>query len=217
MQGDKSAVLPLNHQQGRIPIVWTITALTGAVSLGGLRIEATGASAAIYTNSSGAGIALAAVTEGLDVSALALYEPPYFAGSDGTEHITTLERMINAGQLDEATRYNMTAIIGLPAEAVEEMAQAPWWPGLVAVAPTLIYDQKASHDIETDPDWRSRWATVTVPTVVYSGDQTFPGLPEAADAVAAALPNASRRILSGQGHRPEPEALVPVLVEFLRS
>jgi pimeloyl-ACP methyl ester carboxylesterase len=56
-----------------------------------------------------------------------------------------------------------------------------------------------------------------VPTIVCSGDQTFPGLPEAADAVAAALPNASRRILPGQGHRPEPEAIVPVLVEFLRS
>ena len=91
-------------------------------------IEAAGAPAALYTSSSGAAIALAAVTEGLDVSALALYEPPYFAGSDGTEHITTLERMLNAGQLDEATRYNMTAIIGLP-EAVDEMAQAPWWPG----------------------------------------------------------------------------------------
>jgi pimeloyl-ACP methyl ester carboxylesterase len=90
-------------------------------------IEATGAPATLYTSSSGAGIALAAVTAGLDVSALALYEPPYFAGSDGTEHITTLERMLDAGQLDEATRYNMTAIIGLPAEAVDEMAQAPWW------------------------------------------------------------------------------------------
>ena len=180
-------------------------------------IEATGAPTGLYTSSSGAAIALAAVTEGLDVSALALYEPPYFAGSDGTEHITTLERMINAGQHDEATRYNITAIIGLPAEAVEEMAQAPWWPGLVAVAPTLIYDQKASHDIETDPDWRSRWATVTVPTVVYSGDQTFPGLPEAADAVPAALPNAQRHVLSGQDHGPAPEAIVPELLRFLRS
>ena len=180
-------------------------------------IEAAGAPAALYTSSSGAGIALAAVTEGLDVSALALYEPPYFAGSNGTEHIATLERMLNAGQLDEATRYNMTAIIGLPAEAVEEMAQAPWWPGLVAVAPTLVYDHKASHDIETDPDWRSRWAAVTVPTIVYSGNQTFPGLPEAADAVAAALPNAQRHVLSGQDHGPAPEAIVPELVRFLRS
>src|SRR5687767_15857094 len=88
---------------------------------------------------------------------------------------------------------------------------------LVAVAPTLVYDHKASHDIETDPDWRSRRAAVTVPTVVYSGDQTFPGLPEAADAVAAALPNAQRRVLSGQNHGPTPEAIVPELVRFLQS
>ena len=180
-------------------------------------IEATGAPAALYTSSSGATIALAAVTEGLDVSALALYEPPYFAGADRTELITPLERMLNAGKLDEATRYNMTARIGLPATAVEEIAQAPWWPGLVAVAPTLIYDHKALHDIETDPDWRSRWAAVTVPTVVYSGDQTFPGMPEAADAVVAALPNAQRQVLSGQDHGPAPEAIVPELVGFLRS
>src|SRR4029450_3957669 len=38
-------------------------------------IEATGAPAALYTSSSGAAIALAAVTEGLDVSAVALYGP----------------------------------------------------------------------------------------------------------------------------------------------
>ena len=36
------------------------------------------------------------------------------------------------------------------------------------------------------------------------------------DAVATALPNATRRILPGQGHRPAAEAMVPVLVEFLR-
>ena len=35
--GDQSAVVALNHLQGRIPIVWTITALTAAVSLAGLR------------------------------------------------------------------------------------------------------------------------------------------------------------------------------------
>jgi pimeloyl-ACP methyl ester carboxylesterase len=180
-------------------------------------IEATVAPAAVYTSSSGAAIALAAVTSGVAVLALALYEPPYFAGSDGREHIATLRRMMDEGKLDEATRYNMTAIIGLPDEAVGQMAEAPWWPGLVAVAPTLVYDHRASHDIETDPDWRARWARVTVPTVVYSGDRTFPGLPEAADAVAAALPNARRRVLAGQDHGPAPEVIVPELVTFMRS
>jgi pimeloyl-ACP methyl ester carboxylesterase len=180
-------------------------------------ISAAGAPAALYTSSSGAAIALAAVTSGVDVSALALYEPPYFAGSDGTEHIATLQQLLDQDQREEATRYNMTAIIGLPAEAVDQMSQAPWWPTMVKVAPTLVYDHKASHDIETDPDWRARWAKVTVPTVVYSGDQTFPGLPEAADSVAAALPNAQRRVLAGQDHGPAPEAIVPELVTFLRS
>ena len=121
-------------------------------------IEATGAPAALYTSSSGAAIALAAVTSGIAVSALALYEPPYFAGSDGREHIATLRRMLDEGKHDEATRYNLTVIIGLPGEAVDQMAEAPWWPGMVAVAPTLVYDHQASHDIETDPDWRARWA-----------------------------------------------------------
>jgi pimeloyl-ACP methyl ester carboxylesterase len=180
-------------------------------------IDTVGGPAACYTSSSGAGIALAAVGARIDVTALALYEPPYFAGSDSSMHIARLREMLEAGRLDEATRYNMTAIIGLPAEMVDEMGQATWWPGLVAVAPTLVYDHAATHDIETDPDWRQRWAAVTVPTLVLSGDQTFPGLPEAADAVAGALPNAQRRVLSGQDHGPSPEAVVPELIAFFRG
>lgn len=57
-------------------------------------------------------------------------------------------------------------------------------------------------------------ATVSVPTIVYFGDQTLPGLPEAADAVAA-LPKAQRHVLLGQDHGPAPEAIVPELVKFL--
>ena len=41
--------------------------------------------------------------------------------------------------------------------------------------------------------------------------------PGIAALAAAALPNASRRTLPGQGHRPAPEAMVPILLEFLRS
>jgi pimeloyl-ACP methyl ester carboxylesterase len=68
-----------------------------------------------------------------------------------------------------------------------------------------------------DPDWAARWADVTMPVVVISGDQTFPGLPEAADAVAAAIPQAERRVLAGQGHGPAPEAIAPALAEFLKA
>jgi pimeloyl-ACP methyl ester carboxylesterase len=179
-------------------------------------ITAVGA-AALCTNSSGADIALAAASAGVGVTALALYEPPFFAGRSFTAHLAALRSLLADGKNEEAMRYNLTSVIGLPAEVVEGMAQAPWWAAMVTAAPTLVYDHAATDEINLDPDWRGRWAKVTVPTIVCSGDQTFPGLPEAADLVAAALPKASRRTLPGQGHRPAPEALVPVLVEFLRS
>ena len=180
-------------------------------------LTAVGGATALCTNSSGADIALAAASAGTGVTALILYEPPFFAGHRFTEHLAALSSLLAAGNNEEAMRYNLTSVIGLPAEVVDQMAQAPWWAAMVAAAPTLVYDHAATNEVNLDPDWRGRWARVTVPTIVCSGDQTFPGLPEAADAVAAALPNASRRTLPGQGHRPEPEAIVPVLVEFLRS
>jgi pimeloyl-ACP methyl ester carboxylesterase len=180
-------------------------------------ISAVGDTAALYTDSSGADIALAAASASAAVTALVLYEPPFFAGRSFTAHLAELRSLLAGGKNEEAMRYNLASVIGLPAEAVEGMAKAPWWAALVAAAPTLAYDHAATHEINMDPDWRGRWAAVTVPAIVCSGDQTFPGMPEAADAVAAALPNATRRILPGQGHRPVPEAIVPVLAEFLRS
>jgi pimeloyl-ACP methyl ester carboxylesterase len=180
-------------------------------------ITAAGDAAALCTNSSGADVALAAASGGAGITALALYEPPFFAGHSFTTHLAALRLLLADGNNDQAMRYNLTSVIGLPGEVVEGMAQAPWWAAMVAAAPTLLYDHTATHEINLDPDWRARWAKITVPTLVCSGGQTFPGLPEAADAVAAALPNASRRILPGQGHRPAPEAIVPILVEFLSS
>lgn len=180
-------------------------------------ICAVGGRATLYSSSSGATIALAAAEAGIGVDALALYEPPFFAGADLTGQLSALHTLIAAGDNDEAMRYNLRCVIHLPAEAVDGMAQQPSWPAMVAVAPTLVYDLTALHEINTDPDWRERWVKITVPAIVYSGDQTFPGMPQAADAVAAALPNATRRVLPGQGHGPQTEAIRPVLLEFLQA
>lgn len=180
-------------------------------------IKATGGAAALCSNSSGADIALAATSADVGVTALVLYEPPFFAGRSLTEQLAVLRSLVAEGKNEEAMRYNLTSVIGLPTGVVDGMARTPSWAPMVAAAPTLVYDHAATHEISVDPDWRRRWAGVTVPTLVCSGDQTFPGMPEAADAVAAALPNASRRTVPRQGHKPAPEAIVPVLVEFLGS
>jgi pimeloyl-ACP methyl ester carboxylesterase len=71
-----------------------------------------------------------------------------------------------------------------------------------------------TSEVNVDPDWKIRWASVTV---IFYGAQTFRGMPEAADAVAAALPNATRRIVAGEGHGPSTEGILPPLLEFLRA
>jgi pimeloyl-ACP methyl ester carboxylesterase len=183
----------------------------------GALLDDTGGPATLYTSSSGATVALAAVQAGLPVRALLLFEPPFFRNERGEEQLTHLRSLLGEDRRDEAMRYNMGSVVGVPAEAVEGMAQSPWWPAMVAVAPTLPYDLGAVHDVDVDPDWRRRWADVTVPVTVLSGDQSFPGMAQVADAVAAALPDARRRVLAGQGHGPSPDALVPALLEELRA
>lgn len=180
-------------------------------------IDVVGGSATLYTSSSGASIALAAAKAGVGVSRLALYEPPYFPGADHSAHIAAMRELLAAGKNDETMRYNLINVINVPAEAVDGMAQDPNWSKFLSVAPTLVYDLSNSSDLNTEPDLKARLADVTVPTVVFSGSQTFPGMPEAADAVAAALPNATRRIVAGEGHGPSTEGILPPLLEFLRG
>lgn len=180
-------------------------------------VAAVGGPAALYSSSSGATIALAAATGGVDVDALVLYEPPFFPGAGHGKDLIELGALLAAGRNDDAMRYNLGTIMRMPSEAVDGMSGTPWWPAMVAVAPTLMYDLGALHDIDVDPDWAGRWAGMTVPTLVLAGDQTFPGLADAADAVAAALPFASRHVLPGQGHGPAPEAISPILCDFLST
>ena len=78
-------------------------------------IKAVGGAAALCTNSSGADVALAAASAGAGVTALALYEPPFFAGRSLTAHLTALRSLLADGMNDEAMRFNLTSVIGLPA------------------------------------------------------------------------------------------------------
>ena len=75
----------------------------------------------------------------------------------------------------------------------------------------------------TELDWDDapgRLQAVRCPTLVVHGigDQTLEL--NAVKAVAAAIPNASLRLLDGLGHRPDirrPDIVNPILVEFLRG
>jgi hypothetical protein len=105
----------------------------------------------------------------------------------------------------------MTKAVGLPSEAVARMRNAPMWPGLEALAHTLLQDFEIMGDGSFPSD---RVASVALPTLVLGSEGSAPWLGQAVRAVGNALPNAEIRFLAGQFHSIPPKTLAPVLEEF---
>jgi len=176
-----------------------------------------GQSAYLYGHSSGASLALeAAVQLGNKVKKLALYEAPYNSDkADGqvwAEYIHHLREFLSEDRRGDAVALFMR-FVGTPADQIEEMRRAPFWPMLEAIAPTLAYDHAAIlGEVRSVPIERA--ARVTVPALVMNGSSSFPFMEDTARALVNAIPHAQHRILEGQSHNVAPEALAPVLLAF---
>ncbi|WP_436739087.1 alpha/beta fold hydrolase [Streptomyces sp. BBFR102] len=178
-------------------------------------IRAAGGPAALYGVSSGAALVLRAASAGLEVSRVALYEPPFtVGGTDPSRRAAYRSRLVALLAADDrggAVELFMTRI-GLTAEMIAGARRSPAWPGLQALAPTLAYDDEVLGDGAPPLD---RIALVRVPVLVMAGAASPPAMTEAARAVAGALPGAAYREVDGQGHDVAPGAVAAVLREFL--
>lgn len=178
-------------------------------------IKEAGGSAFVYGISSGAVLALEAAALGLTIAKLALYEPPLLVDDSRPpvpeDYMTRLTELISSGRRGDAVELFMTKAVGMPAEAVAPIRNAPFWSAMEAVAHTLSYDGRIMGDYSLPTE---RLASVMVPTLVMGGGESPVQLRHAVQAVADTLPNAQRRTLEAQTHEVAPEALAPVLVEF---
>jgi alpha-beta hydrolase superfamily lysophospholipase len=173
-----------------------------------------GGAAAVFGNSSGAVLALHAAAAGLPLIGLALWEPPFMVDSDAARrqqaYATQLTELLDAGRRGDAMVLFMQNI-GLPEPMIAGMRNAPMWPGMEALAPTLAYDAAVMGDSLVPT---GLVASVTAPTLVLDGSDTGAWAAGAAQALTAALPNARRRTLSGQSHNVAWDVLAPELREF---
>jgi pimeloyl-ACP methyl ester carboxylesterase len=183
-------------------------------------IDDAGGSAYLYGHSSGASLAmLAAVNLGGKVCKLAMYEAPYNdepeAQQAWAEYLEGLTGALAAGRRGDAVALFMR-YVGTPADQVDGMRAAPFWPSMEAVAPTMAYDHAAiqgpANSVPTEVA-----ARVTVPALVMSGGASFPFMRDTARALSEAMPRAELRTLDGQTHEVNPGALAPVLLEFFTS
>jgi pimeloyl-ACP methyl ester carboxylesterase len=183
-------------------------------------LEVAGGRASLLGFSSGAVVALEAAASGLPVDKLVLYEPPFVLPGQPfppppSDYVETLEGFNARGDGAAAAAYFMRSV-GMTEEMIAGARQSPIWPIMVGVGTTIAYDGHFMFDgYYSAGKFPARWAKATMPTLVLNGDASFPFMPAAADAVAAALPNAARKTLAGQDHGPKPEVMAPVLREFL--
>ncbi len=186
----------------------------------GAVIRAAGGRAAVFGMSSGAVLAIEAAAHGAAIEALAMYEPPVIV--DGSrdavpgDDADRLRALVAEGDRDAAVTRFLTGAVGLPADLVAGMRQAPFWAAMTELAHTLPYDgsimspYQHGHPLDA-PHWRA----VSAPVLVVDGGASPPWIRAGGAAVADALPNAARQTLEGQTHDVDPGLLAAALGAFL--
>ena len=177
-------------------------------------LAAAGGAAAVYGHSSGAALALEAAAQGRPITGLVAYEPPYTTPDDGAPSglAERVGAFIGAGRRVDAVETFLTEAAGVPAALLPMIKDSADFPGMVAIAHTLPYDLSICGDGRVP---KGRLATVAVPTLAVDGANSPEWAGRAADAVAAAVPGATRRTIDGQDHRVAPDLIAPVIVGFL--
>ena len=180
----------------------------------GAVIEAAGGMANLWGSSSGAALALICAAQGLPISKLALWEPPYIpvgVPRPPADQVEQYETMVAEDRRGDAVEYFMSKVVGMPPEFVAGARSQPWWGKTEGLAHTLAYDARIMGDYSLPIE---RAASVKVPTAVFAGGADMPWMRDTAAALADALPNGEVRFLDGQGHDVDPDVLAPALEEF---
>ena len=200
-------------------------------------IDAAGASALLFGNSSGAILALeAARALPSKVKKLALYEPPFILDDSRPplpgDYVEQLNAAIASGRPGDAVEIFMTKAMLIPSEFVNMMRHAPMsetfgndasakppeWAEMEKVAHTLAYDGMIVKDFLTGKPLPSqRWASFTAPTLAIVGGNSELFFHHGAQALVDDMPNARRLILEGQDHAVSAAALAPVLIDFFQA
>ncbi len=182
-------------------------------------VDKVGGAAAVFGFSSGAVLALRAAADGVAITHLALYEPPFVVGDVDSarpaDRPDALADLVAHGRLGDAVAKFQLEHIGLPAEMLANVRQSPMWPALEAMAPSMVYDAviTTEHAVPS-----AAMTAVTTPTIVLSGAETWPDLRTAAVDLATSM-RAARHVEvdGGANHTIPPQATAVAVRDFLQG
>ena len=171
----------------------------------------------------GATVALHAAAAGLPVRSLVLWEPPlYAAGEQLTPVREEFEELTARGERRKADRLLAERVARVPSALLDLMdgaaedgdgdggadgpsGDAPGW--------TRDLESMAADSVDVE-----RWSSVTVPTLLMRGADTWQPMPDTLDRLAAALPRVTLTAFPGQTHfAPSlvPDAVAEKIADFL--
>lgn len=178
-------------------------------------VKEAGGSAYMAGLSSGAVLTMFAAEAGLDLPKIALYEPPYVYGKNGSQlkidHGATLKSLLSENKRGEMVKYFMVDMVGAPAFVAFIMKLMPAWKKLKGVAHTLPYDTAIMGNFTVPTE---RIAKIKNRTLIAGGGKSPAPLHNAVQTVADALPNRELLWLEGQTHNVNSQVLASVLTEF---
>ncbi len=162
-------------------------------------------------HSSGCAIAIEAAGRIERLAGLVLWEAPIGQFSAGApKWWQAVKDNIEQGRLEDAVAAYM---IDMPPEWLEGLKQSPDYPELIN---SWIPDGTALANVE-GIGLEASLREVEVPALAVVGTETFPGMTEAAAAIAAAAPNGSSEEVEGAWHSWDEKAMAARLVRVLEA
>jgi pimeloyl-ACP methyl ester carboxylesterase len=181
--------------------------------------EKSGTPVNLLGSSGGALYSLGAAMQTPNIRRLALFEPPPTDVAqllpDGL--LERLDALLAEGDREGVLVAAYRTIVGLSDEEIDHLRGQPTWPNRVAAAHTVPRELRVPPGKAIPMEQVKR---ITAPALVLVGSETPRPYRESAEAVVAALPNAKRVILQGQGHGAEmfaPELVAEPVIVFLRE
>lgn len=177
-------------------------------------VDALGEPAVLVGHSFGADCSLEASLLTANLSGLVLYEPAFGWPVDETI-LGRVDALVEAGELEHATETYLREAVRLSDEEMDLLRAQPTWTERVAAAHTLGREDRAAASYAFIPE---RFAQMEVPTLLLHGSESPPAFRERIDALQAALPDSTVRILEGQGHAANvtaPELLATQILRFV--
>jgi pimeloyl-ACP methyl ester carboxylesterase len=142
----------------------------------------------VFGYSSGAVLALLAASLDVPMSGLVMFEPPYAFGHPVDAGLPgRLAGLVAADRRGDAVAMLQTDSIGLPPDVVAHLRQSPMWPGLEAMAPSMVYDATITTTLALPT---AAMTAVTTPALIMYGAGTWPRLRDAAQELAKLMPAA---------------------------